>query len=133
MSFDLADLPLWAAILGAVFLLLGVGLSLIGTIGLVRLPTFYDRLHAPTLATSWGAGGIIIASMIIFTAGSGRLVIHEMLIGVFVTVTTPITLMMLGRSTLYRDRSEANPGVPPPARGDDRPPEAASPEQGGTV
>ena len=35
------------------------------------------------------------------------------LIGVFVTVTTPVTLMMLGRAALYRDRSELNPGVPP--------------------
>ena len=113
MSVHLADVPLWAAILAAAFLVLGAGLALLGTVGLVRLPTFYQRIHAPTLGTSWGAGGVVMASMIVFTAGSGRLVLHEILIGLFVPVTTPVTLMMLGRSALYRDRSENNPDVPP--------------------
>ena len=113
MNFELAAVPLWAAIIGAAFLLVGAGLTLIGTIGLVRLPTFYERLHSPTLGTSWGTGGMVMGSIIIFSAGSGRLVLHEILIGIFVTVTTPITLMMLSRASLYRDRSELNPGVPP--------------------
>lgn len=112
MIGDFSAVPLPAAILVAVFLVLGSGLALLGAIGLARLPTFYQRLHAPTLATSWGAGGIIIASMILFTAISGRPVLHEVLIGIFVTVTTPITLMMLGRAAVYRDRSENNPDVP---------------------
>ena len=113
MTFEFADVPLWAAIVGSAFILMGAGLTLIGAFGLVRLQSFYDRLHAPTLATSWGTGGMVMGSIIIFTAASERLVVHEILIGVFVTVTTPITLMMLGRSALYRDRSELNPGVPP--------------------
>ncbi len=112
MNIHLADVPLWAAITAAVFLVLGAGLTLLGAIGLARLPTFYQRIHAPTLGTSWGAGGMVMASMIVFTAGSGRLVLHEILIGLFVTVTTPVTLMMLGRAALYRDRSENNPEVP---------------------
>jgi multicomponent K+:H+ antiporter subunit G len=113
MMFELDDVPLWAAIAGSAFMLLGSALTLIGAFGLVRMERFYDRLHAPTLATSWGAGGLVMGSMIIFTAALGRPVLHEILIGVFVTVTTPITLMMLGRAALYRDRSERNPGVPP--------------------
>lgn len=113
MTADLANVPLWAAIPAAIFILLGAGLTLIGAFGLVRLKDFYDRLHAPTLGTSWGIGGLVMGSMIIFTTISGRPVLHEFLIGVFVTVTTPITLMMLGRAAVYRDRSEGNPGVPP--------------------
>ncbi|MGB3500786.1 MAG: monovalent cation/H(+) antiporter subunit G [Mesorhizobium sp.] len=113
MTFDHSDVPLWAAIIGSAFLLMGAGLTLLGMIGLVRLQTFYDRIHAPTLGASWGAGGIIVGSIIIFTAASGRLAVHEILIGLFVTVTTPVTLMMLGRSALYRDRSEKNPGALP--------------------
>lgn len=113
MTFELADVPLWAAIAGSAFLLLGAGLTLIGTFGLIRLHSFYDRLHAPTLGTSWGAAGMIIGSMLIFTTTLGQPVFYEILIGVFVTVTTPVTLTMLGRATLYRDRSEHNPGIPP--------------------
>lgn len=113
MSFSHADVPLWAAITGSAFLLLGGTLALLGTVGLLRLPSFYERIHAPTLATSWGALGMILGSIIIFTSASARPVLHEILIGVFISVTTPITLMMLGRAALYRDRSELNPGVPP--------------------
>ena len=36
-----------------------------------------------------------------------------MLIAVFVTVTTPVTLMLLARAALYRDRSEGSTEVPP--------------------
>ena len=108
-----ADIPLWAAIFVAFFLLGGASLALIGAIGFLRLPTFYERIHAPTLATSWGIGGIMLASMIFFSVGSGRLEIHEILIGIFVTATTPVTLMMLARAALYRDRVENDERAPP--------------------
>lgn len=108
-----AQLPLWAALLVAIFLLIGAGLTLIGSFGFYRLHNFYDRIHAPTLGTSWGTAAIVMASMICFSILQSRLVLHELLIGVFVTVTTPVTLMLLGRAALYRDRSEGNPEVPP--------------------
>lgn len=107
-----ADIPVWAAIAVAFFLLIGSGLALIGAIGFLRLPTFYERIHAPTLGTSWGIGGVMLASMIFFTVSSGRLVFHEILIGIFVTVTTPITFMLLARAALHRDRAEGNGNVP---------------------
>ena len=107
-----ADLPLWAAIAVSAFLLLGSALALIGTIGLTRLQSFYERLHAPTLGTSWGTGGVVMASMIFFTVTGARPVFHEILIGIFVTVTTPVTLMLLARAALHRDRAEGNPEVP---------------------
>ncbi|WP_370340793.1 monovalent cation/H(+) antiporter subunit G [Shinella oryzae] len=105
------DLPVWAAILVSFFLVVGSGLTLIGTIGFSRLPSFYERIHAPTLGTSWGTGGIVMASMIFFTVLATRPVIHEILIGIFVTVTTPVTLMLLARAALHRDRAEGNPDV----------------------
>jgi multicomponent K+:H+ antiporter subunit G len=107
-----ADLPLWAAIVVSAFLLIGASLALIGAIGFLRLPTFYERLHAPTLGTSWGIGGVMLASMIFFTVTSQRLVIHEILIGIFVTVTTPVTFMLLARAALHRDRAAKNGKVP---------------------
>jgi multicomponent K+:H+ antiporter subunit G len=39
-------------------------------------------------------------------------VFHEILIIVFVVVTTPVTLMLLGQAALYRDRVEEQRGVP---------------------
>lgn len=112
MTVDLAQVPLWAAVPAAFFLVLGSGLTLLGATGLVRLKTFYARIHAPTLGTSWGAAGLMIASMLVFTSASGKPVLHDVLIGIFIMITTPVTLMMLGRATLYRDRTEGNPDVP---------------------
>lgn len=108
-----ADMPLWAALLVSFFLLLGAALTLLGTIGMVRFATFYERVHAPTLGTTWGAGGVLIASMIFFSVLQSRPVLHEIMIAVFVTVTTPVTLMLLARAALYRDRTENEGGVPP--------------------
>ena len=102
------ELPTWAALLVAVLLLLGTGLSLTGSLGLLRLGNFYQRVHAPTLGATLGAGCVLIASMIFFSVLQTRPIIHEVLITVFVTVTTPVTLMVLVRAALQRDRSEGN-------------------------
>ena len=112
MIYSAADIPIWAAILVAFFLLLGAGLALIGAIGFLRLPNFYERLHPPTLSTSWGTGGIMTASILFFSLAGGRLVAHELLVGLFITVTTPVTFMLLARAALHRDRFENNPDVP---------------------
>ncbi|WP_428679373.1 monovalent cation/H(+) antiporter subunit G [Reyranella sp.] len=113
-----ADLPAWAALLASFLVLLGASFTLVGAIGLVRLKTFYDRLHAPSLGATWGAGGILLGSILFFSIQQSRPVLHEVLIAVFLTVTTPVTLMLLGRAALYRDRSEGVADLPPPIRTD---------------
>jgi len=115
----LETLPLWAAILIALFLLIGSVLTLLGTIGLIYLKSFYDRLHAPTLGTSWGTAGIIIASMLLFSMAGERAILHEFLIGAFVMITTPVTLLLLGRAALHRDRTENSPELPEVAKSGD--------------
>jgi len=109
-----ADLPLWAAVPVALMLLLGAGLGLTGSIGLLRLRSFSDRVHAPTLGTTLGIGCIVLASMLFFSVVQTRFVLHEILIVVFMVITTPVTLMLLARAALHRDRAERNPEVPPP-------------------
>lgn len=108
-----ASLPLWVEIAAAIFVVIGATLTLIGSFGLVFIRNFYDRLHAPTLATSWGTGGIVLASILVFSTLEQRYVIHAIVVGVFVMITTPITLLVLGRAALQRDRAEKHP-VPPP-------------------
>lgn len=109
-----ADLPGWAAVLTALLLLLGSGLALIGSAGLLRLGSFYDRMHAPTLAATLGIGCVLIASMLFFSIVQTRWVVHELLITVFVVLTTPVTFMLLARAALYRDRRAGSDEVPPP-------------------
>lgn len=106
------DLPIWAAIIVGVLVLLGASITLIGTLGLLRLDNFYERIHPPTLGSTLGMACILIASMVCFSALQSRPMVHEVLIAIFVTLTTPITLMLLARAALYRDRSEGSTSVP---------------------
>ncbi|SMQ63950.1 multisubunit potassium/proton antiporter, PhaG subunit [Devosia lucknowensis] len=110
MTFE--DIPLWAAILVGFLVVFGSFLALVGAIGMARMPSFYQRIHAPTLGTSFGAIGVLAASAILSTIGEDRFIAHEFLIFVFVNVTTPVTLMLLARAALHRDRVEGSSEVP---------------------
>ncbi|WP_028711142.1 monovalent cation/H(+) antiporter subunit G [Paracoccus sp. J55] len=115
----LHQLPPWAALVVALFVVIGATLTLLGGVGLVRLKSFYQRLHAPTLGYSYGTLLIILASMLMFSLAEGRAVVHELMIGIFIMATTPITLLMLGRAALRRDRDRKlghNEAVPPRRR-----------------
>lgn len=103
----LSELPGWAALLMAALVLGGAALTFIGSLGLLLLGSFYRRVHAPTLGSTLGTGGILLAYMLCFSVLEGRPVLHEVLIAVFVTTTTPVTLMVLVRAALFRDRAEA--------------------------
>ncbi|HET7656164.1 MAG TPA: monovalent cation/H(+) antiporter subunit G [Luteimonas sp.] len=117
-----ADLPAWAALLVALFVVVGAGLTFIGSVGLLRLRSFYERLHAPTLGTTLGTGCVLIASIVYFSVLQSRPVIHEIVIGAFLTLTTPVSSLLLIRAVRYRDRiaarGEAATANRPPA--DDR-------------
>ena len=71
-------------------LLLGAGFALIGSWGLVRLPTTMERLHGPTKATTLGLGALLIASVIYFQTRLGIWTAHELLISLFLFITAPV-------------------------------------------
>ncbi len=108
------ELPAWAAILTSILVLTGAALTLIGTIGLLRLKNFYARVHPPTLGTTLGIGCVLLASMLYFSVLESRPAVHEVLIAIFVTITTPITLMLLVSAALRRDWMIGDPDVPLP-------------------
>jgi len=96
------------------FLVAGGFFALAGAIGLARLPDFFMRLHAPTKATTLGVGGALIASMLYFV-GSGRPVVHEMLITLFLFLTAPVSALMLAKAALHlrlASRAELPQGAP---------------------
>ena len=112
MTLD-SSMNVVVALATALLILLGAGLTMTGSMGLLRLATFYQRVHATTLGTTLGMGCILIASMLFFSAQQTRPVVHEVLIAVLMVVTTPISLMLLVRAALYRDRREGSREVPP--------------------
>ena len=107
------DLPAWAALIVGFLVLAGAAITLIGSLGLLRMKTFYQRLHPPTMGSTLGLALIVAASILCFSVLRSRLSVHELLIGIFVTLTTPVTFMLLARAALYRDRSEKTGKVPP--------------------
>ena len=106
-------LPPWAAMLVGVLVLLDSGFAFVGSLGLLRLKDFYKRVHAPTLGTTFGAFFMLAGSIACFSVVHGRPIFYEILIGIFLTLTTPITLMLLVRAALYRDRVESWQESPP--------------------
>jgi len=106
------DLPPWAALIVAFLVVAGAIFALIGSLGLVRMKSFYERVHPPTMGSSLGVALIALASITCFSVLRARPSVHEVLIVIFVTLTTPVTFMLLGRAALYRDRTEGA-DVPP--------------------
>jgi multicomponent K+:H+ antiporter subunit G len=101
--------PVVAAVV-ALLVVLGAALALIGSFGLLRMPTFYERVHPPTMGTTLGVGATLAASMLLFSGLESRPVLHEILIGAFVIVTTPVTFMLLVRAAVHRDPANRGSG-----------------------
>ena len=80
-------------------LIAGGFFALVGAIGLVRLPDCFMRFHAPTKSTTLGVGGVLAASLLYF-AGTGRLVVHEVLVALFLFLTAPVSALMLARAAI---------------------------------
>ena len=90
----------------SIFILVGAGFALVGSIGLARLPDFYTRLHGPTKATTLGVGGLLIASIIYFSSRD-EVSLHEVLVTMFLFMTAPVSAHLLSKAALHlRVRSE---------------------------
>jgi len=84
----------------AALLLVSAFFTLVGALGMARLPDFFMRLHAPTKASTLGVGCILIASMIV-AAAQGRAGFTELLITLFVFVTAPVSANLMAQAALH--------------------------------
>ncbi len=95
-------------------ILTGAIFTFIGSLGLVRLPDFYTRLHGPTKATTLGVGSLLIASALYFSTRSEGISLHEVLVTLFLFITAPVSAHLLSKVALHlRLRSLA--ALPPEA------------------
>ena len=108
-SLPLADISPWLAVPIALLLVLGGLITLIGSLGLLRLPNFYQRIHGPAVFITVGTGCFLISSMLYFTGAMQRPAVHELLITLFVLLTAPVVSMMLMRAAVYRDLRKRQP------------------------
>ena len=98
-------------ILVSFFLLVGVTFVLIGSIAMIRMPDFFMRLHGPTKATTLGVGGMLIASVIHFSARGQGISLHELLISTFLFITAPLSAHLMTKAALHLGL-----GTPPPEK-----------------
>lgn len=102
-------LPDWAALVVSLLLIVGASIVLIGALGLLRLRTFYQRIHGPAITVTIGAGSLLLASMLYFTVAQSRPVVHEVIITLFILLTAPVVSMMIMRAAVYRDLRARRP------------------------
>jgi multicomponent K+:H+ antiporter subunit G len=101
-------------------LLFSAGLVLTAAIGLTRLPDFFQRLHAPALASTLGNWCVALASIVHFSMREEGLSLHVWLIAILLSITAPVTTMVLARAGLFR-RRQAGDALPPPLGGSSTP------------
>ena len=105
-------LPVWAQIAVSTLVLCGAVIALLGALGLFRLPTYYQRVHAPAVIATLGCWCVVWGSVLYFSLQTGSIAGHALLIAIFIAVTTPITTIFLMRAALFRDRRMGK-SVPP--------------------
>lgn len=99
----------------ALLLLASGGVALVAALGLCRLPDFFQRMHAPALASTLGAWLVSFASIVFFSSRGNGLALHVWLIIIVLSITAPVTTIVLARAALFRRRKAGDP-LPPPLK-----------------
>jgi multicomponent K+:H+ antiporter subunit G len=97
------DLPAWATLIISLLLVIAGVFALTGSLGLLRLPDFYSRIHAPTLANTLAAFCLVVSIVIMASFVQHRFVVHSLLLSFFLIITSPVTAMLLMRAAIKRE------------------------------
>jgi multicomponent K+:H+ antiporter subunit G len=85
----------------SVLIVLGGFFTLVGSLGLFKLPDFYMRLHGPTKASTLGVGAVLIASALYFSTKTGNISLHEVLVTLFLFITAPVSAHLMAKAALH--------------------------------
>lgn len=106
--------PMWVDVATAILAAAGGLIALIGSFGLLRGKTFFQRVHPPSLVATGGTWGVTLATVLQSSVTTARPYLHALLIPVFIALTAPITTVLLTRAALFRARHRGAADVPPP-------------------
>ena len=95
----------------AVFIVLGAGFALLGSLALVRFSGFFNRVHGPSVVATLGLGGVLIASLLYFAFAANKPSVAEVLIALAILFTVPVSAQLLMSAALKR-RAGARPPLP---------------------
>ncbi|MDA9003945.1 Na+/H+ antiporter subunit G [bacterium] len=82
-------------------LIIGGLFALIGSIGMLKLPDFLSRLHAPAKITTLGIGSLLMSSMIFSFSDHQDWNVSALVILIFIFMTTPISAHLLSKSAIH--------------------------------
>ncbi len=86
-------------LLVGVLLFAGCLVSLVGAVGILRLPDIFARMHGAGMIDTLGAGLVLLALAI--EAGFGLIAVKLGLIFLFIFFTSPSTTHALARAALH--------------------------------
>lgn len=109
----MTELPLWVDLIVAVLLVLSGLFVVISALGFLRLPDFFLRMHPPALAYTFGSWCVTLAGILYFSMLEGRVVLHPWLIIILLSITVPVTTLLLARVALFRRRIAGVADTPP--------------------
>ena len=93
------------------FLIVGAFFTLVGGIGMVKLPDLFMRLHAPTKSSTLGLGSLLIAGMI-YAAFNSRLGFAELLITLLAFITAPVSANLIAQAAIHLRLRSTSGDVP---------------------
>jgi multicomponent Na+:H+ antiporter subunit G len=93
-------------IIAAFGIIAGAGFCLLASVGLVRFPELYTRIHAASKAGVVGAGFILLALAIVSLDIS--IVLRSIVAILFLLMTTPISAHLLSRSAYFAGQRPAD-------------------------
>lgn len=105
---------LWVEAVVAGLLVASGAFVLVSAVGFVRLREFFLRMHPPALAYTFGTWSVALSGIIYFSAAESRAVLRPWLIPILLSVTVPVTTLLLARVALFRRRSAGDGDTPPP-------------------
>ena len=105
-------IPLWGEVIIGALVLLGAAVAMLGSLGLLRLESYFERVHAPSIIATLGCWCIMHASILYFSLLGHHMALHPLLIALFIAITVPVTNIFLMRAALFRGR-RAGHKVPP--------------------
>jgi multicomponent Na+:H+ antiporter subunit G len=83
--------------LGAILLVFGAGFTFLATLGVVRLPDLYTRMHAASKAGAVGGGLILLVVAIM--SQDAAVAIRAIVGIVFLMLTTPVSAHLLAKAS----------------------------------
>ncbi len=110
----MSQVPLWVEAVVAVLLVSSGVFVVVSALGFLRLPDFFLRMHPPALAYTFGSWCVTLAGILYFSTIEPGLVLHPWLIIVLLSITVPVTTLLLARVALFRRRAAGSGDVPPP-------------------